>query len=574
MESSEIASAALHDPLSKVSIKIKNYKCFGENPQGFDAIKPINVLIGRNNSGKSSLLDLIDYISSRKKGYLVLSGYKGKEPEVMLTKPLTESEIKMVFPENTSNDVIGNFWSFGKKFIGKNITIGINDNGINQYLNLESETDITNAKKYLNDLASRINNPFAAFSFRKIQAERDIRPEGENNELRIKENGDGVTNILGRFINKSDLPSELVEETLLHELNRIMEPDSSFKRIIVQQIDPNNYWEIFLEEEQKGRVALSKSGSGLKTILIVLSYILLIPYVDKRPLKDYIFAFEELENNLHPALQRKLFLYLREIALTENAHFFLTTHSNVVIDLFSSDNIAQIYHIIHNGIEATSNPVKTYLQKTGILDDLEIRASDLLQSNGVIWVEGPSDRLYINRWIELWSSGKLREGAHYQCVSYGGRLLAHLSADVPEEGEPKLIKILSANRNVIMLIDSDKRTESDEINETKKRICKEIEDVNGFCWITAGKEVENYIPKTAISKLYDLEITKDLGLYDTFWDYLDEIKIKEGKKYSDKKVVFAEKIRPCLDRQNLTTLDMETRMTEIIARIKKWNNIA
>jgi predicted ATP-dependent endonuclease of OLD family len=73
------------------------------------------VLIGRNNSGKSSLLDLIDYISSRKKGYLVLSGYKGKEPEVMLTKPLTESEIKMVFPENTSNDVIGNFWAACQK---------------------------------------------------------------------------------------------------------------------------------------------------------------------------------------------------------------------------------------------------------------------------------------------------------------------------------------------------------------------------------------------------------------------------------------------------------------------------
>lgn len=455
------------DILADVSLKIKNYKCFGGVHQGFDVIKPINVLIGRNNSGKSSLLDLIEYAISPKKWYLELSGYKGNQPEVILSKTLTESEIKKVFREDTSNSAIGNYWVFGKKFVGKKITVGINHNRKNELFSIESEVDIKRNRGLFNELASRLDNPFTTFVFKKIRAERDIRPETSSNELKVQENGDGATNILEQFINKSDLPSELVEEKLLGELNRIIEPDSSFRRFLVQQLDGGN-WEIYLEEEHKGRVALSKSGSGLKTILIVLIYILLIPYVEKRPLSNYIFAFEELENNLHPALQRRLFSYLRGIALTNKAHFFLTTHSNVVIDLFSSDAITQIYHIIHNGTEATSNPVKTYIQKTGILDDLEIRASDLLQSNGVIWVEGPSDRLYFNRWVELWSNGTLREEAHYQCVFYGGRLLAHLSAEVPGEGEPKLIKILSTNRKAIMLIDSDKRTESDPINDTKK----------------------------------------------------------------------------------------------------------
>ena len=32
-----------------------------------------------------------------------------------------------------------------------------------------------------------------------------------------------------------------------------------------------------------------------------------------------------------------------------------------------------------------------------VLSNLGIRASELLQSNGVIWVEGPSDRVYIKR---------------------------------------------------------------------------------------------------------------------------------------------------------------------------------
>ena len=47
-----------------ISIKIKNYKCFIE-PEGFDEIKRMNIIIGRNNSGKSSLLDVIERIADR-----------------------------------------------------------------------------------------------------------------------------------------------------------------------------------------------------------------------------------------------------------------------------------------------------------------------------------------------------------------------------------------------------------------------------------------------------------------------------------------------------------------------------
>jgi hypothetical protein len=32
-----------------------------------------------------------------------------------------------------------------------------------------------------------------------------------------------------------------------------------------------------------------------------------------------------------------------------------------------------------------------HVENRGILDDLDVRASDLLQSNGVVWLEGPSE---------------------------------------------------------------------------------------------------------------------------------------------------------------------------------------
>jgi len=44
--------------MEDISIKVKNYMCFGDAPQGFECIKPINILIGRNNSGKSALVTI------------------------------------------------------------------------------------------------------------------------------------------------------------------------------------------------------------------------------------------------------------------------------------------------------------------------------------------------------------------------------------------------------------------------------------------------------------------------------------------------------------------------------------
>ena len=56
-----------------------------------------------------------------------------------------------------------------------------------------------------------------------------------------------------------------------------------------------------------------------------------------------------------------------------------------------------------------------------------VRTSDIrlviLQANCVVWVEGPSDRIYLKHWIEAVTS-ELIEGLHYSIMFYGGRLLS------------------------------------------------------------------------------------------------------------------------------------------------------
>ena len=417
------------------SIKVKNYKCFGNEETGFDEIRRINLIIGRNNTGKSSLLEVIRYVTNPQ-DYFMLLGHKGSKPSVFITTKVTEDTIQSVFRRDTRGGGIPgpNHWEYGKRWVGRPIKYELKPDQSKSFISIdppfEHHQDRGSHEGYL---ASRTMNPLVNRVFVLLRAERNIVPEGAHSELQLEENGRGATNLIQGFINRSDLPNELVERKLLTALNTIYSPDSSFSRILPQISVETNMWEIYLEEPNKGTIALSHTGSGFKTILLVLEFLYLIPFVKKLEMENLIFAFEELENNMHPALQRRLLTFLRSFAIENDCIFFLTTHSSVVIDMFSRDEQAQIIYVTHDGEKASAKRVQTYVDNSGVLDDLDVRASDILLANSVIWVEGPSDRLYINRWIELWENGALKEGIHYQCMFYAGRLLAHISAEDPAQ---------------------------------------------------------------------------------------------------------------------------------------------
>jgi len=444
--------------LDSVSLKFSDYKCFGGDGHGYDRILPINLIIGRNNTGKSSLLDLIDYVVQPKD--LSKLGFKGNVPQVVVSNALTQETLQKVFlPNHAGGDIHEDHWSYGQKWIGKTIFAKVTPHNQVEFVETDPPMDVSPDR--LKRLAESNGNPFAGYAFKRLQSDRDMTAETDS-QPSVKSNGQGATNTIQNFLNKEGLPSALVEETLLNALNTIFEPEGRFTRIVVQQLS-NGTWEVFLEENGKGWVPLSNSGSGIKTILLVLVFLHLTPFIETKRIPNYLFGFEELENNLHPALQRRLFLYLRDFAVEQDCKVFLSTHSNVAIDLFANENNCQILHVTHDRKSASVKPVVTYVDNKGILDDLDIRASDLLQANGIVWVEGPSDRLYFNHWIEVFSDGKIKEGAHYQCVFYGGRLLAHLSATDPDLNLDDVVKILRVNRNAIVLIDSDRRKKDEPI---------------------------------------------------------------------------------------------------------------
>lgn len=562
--------------LDNFSLKVRNLKCFGESAQGFDRIKPFNLIIGRNNSGKSTLLDLVAAVVGQKRKYSDELRHAGRAPEIVLEAPLAEEELRPVFRQSHSGGSIpGNHWEFGSQLIGIRFAWCLSEEEGCRFLEIGACQNgsrpldaIGGGETLLQELARHKTHPLVGKELRRISAERDISPEPDKPDaLSVAGNGGGATNIIQNFINNAALPSELVETRLLAELNHVFEPDAHFTDIVCQRL-AGGTWEVFLEEESKGRIPLSQSGSGIKTIILVLIYLHLDPVVVKRELSDFVFCFEELENNLHPALLRRLLSYLFEVAKQQGSIFFLTTHSNVEIDFFSREREAQIVHVTHDGKEAQARTVRTYVDNRGVLEDLDVRASDLLQANCVIWVEGPSDRIYLNRWIHLWSGGTLSEGQHYQCVFYGGRLLAHLSSEDPTIVE-KSVGMLSVNRNAVAVMDSDKKSRQTPLNATKRRVKDEIRALHGVAWITKGREIENYVPAKALERSFEMTGLTQVGQYGDFFDHLQDA---TGEDWRNRKPLLAGRLNPHTERDDLEgVLDLADRLGDVCAAIRRWN---
>ena len=503
------------------------------------------------------------------------------------------------FLENHIDDALGgNPWrAHGRHFVDIPITWEVDTNGdiSNEVFPDDFKLDSPYGEHSTNERLSRIRqvlqhvtHQFNRRSFRRLLADRDIKTEPQDVNLTLGPDGNGASNIVRRFLltANEEFPGEVIKQELLDALNSIFGNDGEFSEITVQVHDDGEsegtqgYWEIYLDEDKKGLISLSKSGSGLKTILLVLLNLLVVPKIENRNKSEFVFAFEELENNLHPALLRRLFQYIEKYAINEKTHIFLTTHSSTALDFFGVSKNAQIIHVLHDGESARTTTVSAHFDRLGVVSELGAKPSDLLQANGIVWVEGPSDRIYLNHWIDLYSEGRFKEGRDYQCAFYGGALLARTQFKAPEEAEEAetdLVNLLQVNPNIIVMCDGDRVSKDSEIKGRVKRINAEVQKIpDAHIWITDAKEIKNYIPGSVIEKALDLSGLRDPEQYENFFPRKKAcsesyIESNLNRHYVDK-IDLAKASVPHMKNDIMADrFDWKEQMKEIVAHIESWN---
>jgi predicted ATP-dependent endonuclease of OLD family len=192
------------------------------------------------------------------------------------------------------------------------------------------------------------------------------------------------------------------------------------------------------DTSQHGFVHRSALPLGWLQIVSILAFM-------RRCDPDALVLLDEPDRHLHPSLQRVMLEVIAAEARRLDAQVVVATHSSVLTNPELGRRVGA------KVVVAARGRFEELLDARRVLDDLGVTSGDLVQANGLIWVEGPSDRLYLKTWIELYTRTKGLpapiERVHYAFVSYGGALLKHLALT---DAHADKLDLRAVNRNFFL----------------------------------------------------------------------------------------------------------------------------
>jgi predicted ATP-dependent endonuclease of OLD family len=241
--------------------------------------------------------------------------------------------------------------------------------------------------------------------------------------------------------------------------------------------------------------------------------------IEKNDGEKLIILIDEIEIHLHPTIEKQVPNILNEIINKTNSRefvqFFITTHSLFLIKSALKENELEhkVYHLdngtLRNEVNRTSLKNEYGKPFDMVLSDLGFEMKDIFYPNGLIYVEGPTEVLFLTYWLEIYfvelglNKNHFVKGVDYDFVEFGGSLAAHLTLKFNDTEEnqdldsKELVNIFSLNRKVFLMVDNDNKN---AFEKTKIRLMTTIKDINNgsvFYRNEAYSTIEDLLEKDA-----------------------------------------------------------------------------
>lgn len=241
------------------------------------------------------------------------------------------------------------------------------------------------------------------------------------------------------------------------------------------ELEQENLILFFSRINKKEWINAKDCGLGLQDLLIILYFSL--------ESQNSIILIEEPENHIHPEMQRRLIRFLSE---ETEKQYFITTHSNIFL------NTTYANKIFFTSFEKGEIKISDATKRTEILNELGYSVSDNLISDLIILVEGPTDTPIIEEYLK-----KFGIDATYNIKTWalGGDIMAQLD-----------LTVFAEKYKVIALIDNDPK--SGKIRKKFQEKCKELNIP-----VTRLKRyaIENYFTIRALKEVFKGQIPSNLS---------------------------------------------------------------
>lgn len=424
-----------------------------------------------------------------------------------LQTPLVQMKIADLKKELEKRKAIISGYDSIKKSVSSNIRRAI-------YATLEKPDNrrhlmIDLSKEDAKNLYSTLQKELPIFFLFKADRENKDGDSEVQNPLKL-----ATKNVLKGLEEELDRIKKTVEEEVKNigeeTIEKMKELDSNLANSLTTSVNTKAWDSIFsFQLIDERNIPLNKRGSGVRRLLL-LSY--LRAEAERRAKENantnIIYAIEEPETAQHPDYQKLLMESLIELSENPLHQIIITTHTPEMAKLASLDQIIFIKKIggVPTIITETTDKFRDVKKTLGVHESLD--------SKVVVCVEGENDVSFLRNVGRIPEFKRILDLASDEVSiipMQGGTLKNWIERDY----------LKNSNVKEIHIYDSDVASYRDAVETMNAQ-----NDGRRHGFITRHYEMENYIPRNLVEQQFQLDLSK----YDSVWNTsLDIPKLLAGK---------------------------------------------